>query len=444
MVMSVSDIEKRIETEKIKFIAWQFCTLHGEVKEVLSPVRDLKGVIKDGCGIDGSCAYYVPTNQSDLILRPDLDTFMVQPWGTEEDKTARLICNLYEVDGHTPFAMDPRGSLHRVLEQMKQEFSESWQFLTAPEMEYYLVEKNEQGQVLPVDTGFYCDAYPRDQGYVFRKKMSRILDQLGFVTETNHHEGVQSKHEINFRYGRAIPIADQTITFKQVVKHYAALEGLTATFMPKPFFGHHGAGMHVHMSILDTDTDQNIFFDPDAEHQLSETGRQFIAGVMDHARALAGITNPSVNSYKRLVPGFQVPIYVCWGLYNRSVMLRVPVSTPEARRVEIRCPDATGNPYLTLAALLASGLDGIRRKLTLPPPVQELVYDLSPQERKKRQIPSLPGNLKEALTCLEKDRFLREALGTRLVDRFLELKWKEWADFSSFVHPWEWQKYLDS
>ena len=444
MGLSLSDIQNRIKEESIKFLSWQFCTLHGEVKEVLSPVRDLQTVVENGCGIDGSCANYVPTNESDLILRPDLDTFMIQPWGSENDKTARFICDLYKVDGQTPFAMDPRGALRSVLTGMRKEFGDNWQFMTAPEMEYYLVTKNDRGVVLPIDTGYYCDVYPRDQGYDFRKKMSLTLDQLGFTTETNHHEGVQSKHEINFRYGKALPIADQIITFKQVIKHFASREGLTATFMPKPFYGHHGAGMHVHMSIFDTKADQNIFYDSAAEFQLAETGKQFMAGVMDHARGLAGITNPSVNSYKRLVPGFEVPIYVCWGLYNRSVMLRVPVSSPKARRFEMRCPDATGNPYLTLAALLAAGLDGIRRGLKLPPPVPELVYDLSAEERHIRNISSLPGNLKEALTCLEEDTFLHEALGSELIARFLELKWKEWSEFSSFVHPWEWKKYLDS
>ena len=443
MGASLSDIQAQIEKEGIQFISWQFCTLHGEVKEVLSPVRDLHSVIEDGCGIDGSCAGYVPTNQSDLVLRPDLDSFMIQPWGGEEGKTARFICDLYQVDGKTPFAMDPRGALQRVLSRMNSEFGKSWQFMTAPEMEYYLVTRDEQGIVQPVDTGYYCDAYPRDRGYDFRKKMALTLDRLGFKTETNHHEGVQSKHEINFRYGEALPIADQTITFKQVVKHYAAREGLTASFMPKPFFGHHGAGMHVHMSLFDRNTEQNLFYDPDADLQLSKTGRQFMAGVMDHARGLAGITNPSVNSYKRLVPGFEVPIYVCWGLYNRSVLLRIPVSSPEARRTEIRCPDATGNPYLTLAALLAAGLDGIRRELELPPPVPELVYSFSAEERERRGIVSLPGNLKDALTCLEEDTYLHQSLGQELINRFLELKWKEWQEFASFVHPWEWDKYLD-
>jgi len=444
MGLSLSAIEKQIEKQKIKFLSWQYCTLHGEVKEVLSPVRDLHNVLENGCGIDGSCAGYVPTNKSDLILRPDINTYIVQPWGSEADKTARFICDLYEVDGKTPFSMDPRGALKKVLSDMQTQFGDAWEFMSAPEMEYYLVRKDENGVVQPIDTGYYCDAFPRDQGYDFRKKMSLILDDLGFSTETNHHEGVQSKHEINFRYGNALSIADKTITFKQVIKHYAALEGLIASFMPKPFYGHHGAGMHVHMSIFDNKEKTNVFYDPDSEFQLSKIGRNFMAGIMDHARGLAGITNPSVNSYKRLVPGFEVPIYVCWGLYNRSVMLRVPVSSPEARRVEIRCPDATGNPYLTLAALLAAGLDGVKRKLELPPPINELVYNFSKEERDLLNIKSLPGNLKEALESLEEDDFFSQSLGKNLIERFLELKWKEWTDFSSFVHPWEWEKYLDS
>jgi len=443
MGTTLEDVRQRVKKENIQFLSWQFCTLHGEIKEVLTPARDLENVVENGCGIDGSCAGYVPTNESDILLRPDLDTMVVQPWGEAEDKTARMICDLYQVDGQTPFPKDPRGALRKVLKRMQEEFGASWQFMTAPEMEYYLVRRNESGAIEPLDTGFYCDVYPRDLGYDFRKKMSRTLDGIGFVCETNHHEGVQTKHEINFKYGPALSTADATLTFKQFIKYFAARQGLIASFMPKPFYGHHGAGMHVHMSIFDEKEKQNLFYDPQAEYQLSNTGRQFMAGIMTHARGLAGITNPSVNSYKRLVPGFEAPIHVCWGLYNRSVMLRVPVSSPEARRMEIRCPDATGNPYLTLAALLAAGLDGIRQEMELPPPVVETVYHLSPEERKRRNIKSLPGNLKEALNCLEANSYLREALGTDLINRFLELKWKEWNEFSQRVHPWELRQYLD-
>jgi glutamine synthetase len=443
MGMTLEDVKQRIKQDEIQFLCWQFCTLHGEVKEVLTPARDLESVVANGCGIDGSCAGYVPTNESDILLRPDLDSYLVQPWGEPEDKTARMMCDLYQVDGKTPFPKDPRGALQNVLKQMKNEFGAHWQFMIAPEMEYYLVTKIESGVVEPIDTGYYCDAYPRDQGYDFRKKMSRTLDSLGFVCETNHHEGVQTKHEINFKYGRALATADATITFKQVIKHFAARQGLIASFMPKPFYGHHGAGMHIHMSIFDETQNRNIFFDPDAEHQLSRAACQFMAGIMNHARGLAGVTNPSVNSYKRLVPGFEAPIYVCWGLYNRSVMLRVPVSSPQARRVEIRCPDATGNPYLTFAALLAAGLDGIRRGMQLPPPVSEIVYHVPPEERKARNIENLPGNLKEALHCLEENSYLQESLGRDLVSHFIELKWKEWDEYSQRVHPWEWKKYLD-
>lgn len=444
MGVTLEDIKQQIERDKVQFLAWQYCTLHGEVKEVLTPTRDLESVVENGCGIDGSCAGYVPTNESDLLLRPDLDSYMAQPWGEPKDKTARMMCDLYQVDGKTPFTKDPRGALKNVLRRMQDQCGTHWQFMTAPEMEYYLVKRDEVGAVEPLDTGYYCDAYPRDRGYDFRKKMSRTLDSLGFVCETNHHEGVQTKHEINFKYGQALSTADATITFKQVIKHFAAREGLIASFMPKPFYGHHGAGMHIHMSIFDDKENRNVFYDPAAEYQLSDTGRHFMAGIMKHARGLAGITNPSVNSYKRLVPGFEAPIYVCWGLYNRSVMLRIPVSSPKARRVEIRCPDATGTPYLTFAALLAAGLDGIQQKMELPPPVSEIVYHLSPEERKSRDIPSLPANLKEALHCLEEDIYLQQALGTDLINRFLELKWKQWDEYSQRVHPWELEIYLDA
>lgn len=430
-----------ISEEEIHFVALQFSSFKGELKEIVLPARDLEDTLEHGCGIDGSCAGFVPVHKSDLVLRPDLESFRILPWGDPEHKTARIMCDLYQEDCQTPFPGDPRGALKRMIRSMRDEFGLNWEFTIAPEMEFYLLETDSNGDYVEHDTGFYCDIAPRDKGGVFRKKMSRILDSLGIICEKNHHEGVKTKHEINFKYGSAVSIADSTLAYKQAVKHFATESGLTASFMPKPFYGHHGAGMHVHLSLQDQS--QNLFYDPNADYQISEVGKSFMAGLMEHAPALAGVTNPSINSYKRLVPGWEAPVYICWALFNRSSLLRVPVSNPKARRVEIRCPDSTCNPYLAFAALLAAGLDGIRRNLNPDPPVSENVYDFTDQERRDRGIYALPGSLKEALDCLEADAILKTALGSELMESFIEVKRREWMEFSTFVHPWEILQYVN-
>jgi len=326
---------------------------------------------------------------------------------------------------------------------MKAEFGKGWDLYLAPELEFYLLARDDRGAFVPHDQASYFGMPPKDKGTEFRKKLSLVLDAMGFVCQKNHHEVPKGKHEINFLFGQALDIADSTVTYKYVVKRFAAEEGLTACFMPKPFFGTYGTGMHVHLNLKDTSTGENLFYGSGMEFDLSLTARQFMAGVLNHARGLAGLTNPSVNSYKRLVPGWEAPVYVCWGMWNRSALLRVPVSSPKARRVELRSPDASCNPYIAFAAILAAGLDGIRRGLDLPSPVNENVYAMSQTERTSKGIGTLPGNLKEALEALDQDEVLKSSLGEELVRKFLEIKWKEWSDFSTTVHPWELDKYVD-
>jgi len=415
----------------------------GEIKHVLVPARDLEDVLEDGCGFDGSSAGFVPVHQSDLTLRPDPATFRILPWGEPQHRTARLLCDIYGADGNTPWPTDPRGVLKKVVRNMKREFGETWNLYLAPELEFYLLMRDEGGSYLPHDQAGYFAIPPADRGTEFRKRLSLILDSLGFVCQKNHHEVPKGKHEINFRFGPALEVADATVTYKQVVKFFASQEGLVASFMPKPFFGTYGTGMHVHLNLRDEASGENLFQGGEEGHGLSPLAVHFMAGLLAHARGLAGITNPSVNSYKRLVPGWEAPVYISWGRWNRSALLRIPVSPPTARRVEFRCPDASCNPYLAFAAMLAAGLDGIRRRLPLSPPVDENIYAMSEHERVARGIQTLPRNLEEALVCLEEDQVLREALGEELIQKFLEIKRKEWEEFSVMVHPWELERYLD-
>jgi glutamine synthetase len=441
--MTRDEILEIIERERVAFISLQFTTIAGETKHLVLPARDLEGVLDGGCGFDGSSAGFVPVNQSDLVLQPDLRTFRILHWGQGENRTARFICDLFEADGTTPLPTDPRGFLKRVVREMQEEFGPPWDLFLAPELEFYLLVKDDKGQLLPHDQAGYFSTPPKDKGTEFRKRLSRALDSLGIVCQKNHHEVPKGKHEINFQFGPALDVADATVTYKQVVKYFAAEEGWVASFMPKPFFGTYGTGMHVHLSLGDTVRGENFFYGPGEEDDLSPLARQFMAGLLAHARGLAGVTNPSVNSYKRLVPGWEAPVYIAWGMWNRSALLRVPASSPKARRVEVRSPDASCNPYIAFGSLLAAGLDGIRRKLELSPPVNENIYAMEPEKRSARGIGNLPENLKEALDCLEQDEVLTNVLGEALLMKFLDIKRKEWQEFSVFVHPWELGKYVD-
>lgn len=439
----MQSVIRKIGEDKVKFINFQFTTIDGAIRQLIHPARDLETLMQNGLGFDGSSCQYVPVNQSDLILKPDLSTYCLLPWGQPENKTARLICDVYSDDGSQPFRADPRGILKRVVQQMKAEFGRGWDFMLAPEIEFWLLAKDQYGQYLPADQGSYFEIPPYDRGCEFRKEISLALDTVGLVTEKNHHEVPNGKHEITFAYGDALTVADNTMTYRQVVKYLAGQKGLTASFMPKPFAWTYGCGMHVHLNLVDSRNKANLFYDPGEEFGLAQIARQFIAGLLDHAKGLAGVTNPSVNSYKRLVPGWEAPVYISWGFANRSSLLRIPASNPNAMRVETRNPDSSCNPYLAFAALLAAGLDGVRKRMQPPPFINDNIYALTADQKAARGIEDLPGDLKEALNALEADEVLCSALGESLLEKFLALKRKDVQEFATTVHSWELDKYLN-
>ncbi|MGD2271334.1 MAG: type I glutamate--ammonia ligase [Desulfobacterales bacterium] len=433
---------KQMEQESIRFINFQFTTLDGSIRQLIHPARQLEHILEKGLGFDGSSCKYVPVNESDLNLKPDLSTYRILPWGSPENRTARLICDVYSADGSQPFTVDPRCILKRIVDEMKLEFGASWEFVLAPEIEFFLLEKNDLGEYLPHDRASYFEIPPYDKGTEFRKDLSRALESMGMVTEKNHHEVPNGKHEITFAHADAVRAADNTMTYRQVVKYMAGEKGLIASFMPKPFVWTYGCGMHVHLNLRDVEQDSNLFCDQAKENWLSDVARHFIAGLLRHARGLTGITNPTVNSYKRLVPGWEAPVYISWGFANRSSLLRIPAASPKALRIETRNPDSSCNPYLAYAALLIAGLDGVRRKMEPPPAINDNIYALSLETKKQRGIESLPGSLAEALTELEADETLCKAMGELFIEKFLELKWKESHEFATTVHPWELEKYV--
>lgn len=434
---------KHIEADAVKFINFQFTTIDGSIRQLINPARGLESLLEKGLGFDGSSCKYVPVNQSDLYLKPDLSTYQLLPWGAPENRTARFICDVFTDEGSRPFPGDPRRVLKKVITNMKEEFGEGWGFMLAPEIEFFLLEIDESGHYVPHDQASYFEIPPYDRGTEFRKDLSRALDSVGIIAEKNHHEVPNGKHEITFAHSDALSTADNTMTYRQVVKYFAGEKGLTASFMPKPFVWTYGCGMHVHLNLKDNLKDVNLFCDESKEYNLSDIARWFIAGLLNHARGLAGITNPSVNSYKRLVPGWEAPVYISWGFGNRSSLLRIPASEPKAIRIETRNPDSSCNPYIAFAGLLAAGLDGIRNKMEPPPFINDNIYALSPDDKKDRGIENLPGDLAEALKAFESDRSLCKALGEILVQKFLDIKWKEAKEFATTVHPWELEKYVN-
>jgi glutamine synthetase len=439
----VEETIKRMKEDAVKFINFQFTTIEGSIRQLIHPARDMERLLEKGLGFDGSSCKYVPVNQSDLNLKPDLSTYQLLPWGTLENRTARLICDVFSGDGSRLFPGDPRGILKKAVRDMKEEFGEGWDFILAPEIEFFLLQKDGNGQFIPHDQASYFEIPPYDKGTEFRKDLSRALDSMGIIAEKNHHEVPHGKHEITFAHNDAVNTADNTMTYRQVVKYFAAEKGLTASFMAKPFVWTYGCGMHTHLNLRDSHRGVNLFCNETKENNLSDLAFQFIAGLLYHARGLAGITNPSVNSYKRLVPGWEAPVYISWGYGNRSSLLRIPASVPKALRIETRNPDSSCNPYLAFSGLLAAGLDGIRKEMQPPPFINDNIYALSPQVKKDRGIEALPGDLAEALTALESDKTLCRALGETLVEKFLDIKWKEVKEFATTVHPWELEKYVN-
>lgn len=434
------DIKKLVLEHKVNYIRLQFTDILGTIKNVEIPVSQLDKALDNKMMFDGSSIEgFVRIEESDMYLFPDLDTWVVFPWITGTGKVARLICDVYKADG-TPFAGDPRNNLKRVLKEMEElGFTH---FNLGPEPEFFLFKLDEKGEpTLELnDSGGYFDLAPVDLGENCRRDIVLELEEMGFEVEASHHEVAPGQHEIDFKYADAVTACDNIQTFKLVVKTIARKHGLHATFMPKPLFGVSGSGMHCNVSLFNGNV--NAFFDDTTELQLSETAMQFMAGVLKHVQAFTAVTNPTVNSYKRLVPGYEAPCYVAWSGQNRSPLIRIPASRGLSTRVEVRSVDPAANPYLAIAVILQAGLDGIKNKLTPPPSVDRNIYTMTEEERIEEGIYNLPTNLHAAVVELSKSEVIRGALGEHIYANFIESKEIEWDMFRTAVHPWEREQYL--
>ncbi|PGL66769.1 type I glutamate--ammonia ligase [Bacillus sp. AFS055030] len=434
------DIFRISKEQNVKYIRLQFTDLLGVIKNVEIPVSQLEKALDNKMMFDGSSIEgFVRIEESDMYLFPDLDTWVVFPWTAEKGKVARLICDIYNADG-TPFEGDPRNNLKRMLKEM--EALGFTDFNLGPEPEFFLFKLDEKGEpTLELnDKGGYFDLAPTDLGENCRRDIVLELEEMGFEIEASHHEVAPGQHEIDFKYAGAIKACDDIQTFKLVVKTIARKHGLHATFMPKPLFGVNGSGMHCNLSLFTNG--KNAFYDETGELGLSENARHFIAGILKHAPNFTAVTNPTVNSYKRLVPGYEAPCYVAWSARNRSPLIRIPASRGLSTRVEVRSVDPAANPYLALSVLLAAGLDGIKNKLEAPAPVDRNIYVMSKEEREEVGIIDLPATLAAALDLLKTDEVIVNALGSHLFEHFVEAKEIEWDIFRTQVHPWERDQYM--
>ena len=437
---------KQVAEDGVKFVCFQFTDVVGAVKSVDIPISRLESVLADGIWFDGSSVEgFARIQESDMRLVPDISTYAVLPWSSEETRRARIICDVYTPEGE-PFPGDPRYVLKRQLARLEKR---GWLYNVGTEPEFFLVKSNDGESLHPVphDVGGYFDFSASDEAQQVRTRLMSALDQMGLEVEMGHHEVALGQHEIDFHFADALRTADNVVTLKYTVRALAAKHGLIATFMPKPFFGINGSGMHTHQSISDKDG-KNIFYDANDTYMLSKEMYQFMAGQMAHARGLAALVAPTVNSYKRIVPGYEAPVYVCWAQINRSAMIRIPSQIGSGGvgvRAELRFPDPSCNPYLAFAAMLAAGLDGIERSLDCPGPVNHLnIFEMDEDELLERGILQLPGSLQEALDSLTEDKVLIDALGKDTYDVFHRAKQAEWQAFSMQVTDWEIEQYLET
>lgn len=437
---SISDILHIVEEKQIFYIDLQFTDVVGVVKNVTIPARELAQALENGIWFDGSSIEgFARVAESDMHLRPDSNTFTILPWLYEKEATARLICDVYTPDGQ-PFPGDPRAVLRRAIADAE---GMGFRYNTGPELEFFLLKPHADGSLLPPlphDLAAYFDA-PSDMAAGLRRQMANTLEALGIQVEAMHHEGAHGQHEIDFRYSDALSTADSAVTLRVALKVVAQANGLYCTFLPKPIRGINGSGMHVHQSLEYLATGKNAFADPGDSHGLSKIAKHFIAGQLAHARGMCAILAPLVNSYKRLVAGYEAPVFVSWARINRSALIRVPrASDSESARLELRCPDPSCNPYLAFAVMLAAGLDGIRRELPVPEATEENIYLLD--RRGPSPLGILPGSLNQAINAMEEDEVICTALGAHLTERFASAKRLEWEDFRLEVTPWELEKYL--
>ena len=438
---SIDQLLKTIRDKNVEFIRLQFTDIQGLVKSVSIPATRLGKALDSGTGFDGSSIEgFARIQESDMLLRPDISSFALLPWRARENKNvARLICDVYKPNGQ-PFEGDPRFVLKRA---MKKAEEMGYTMNVGPELEFFLFKmENGRATTIPHDLAGYFDFGPVDLAEDIRREIVLALTEMGFKIEASHHEVAKGQHEIDFTYGEALRTADNVVTFKYVTRTIAMRNGLAATFMPKPVYGAAGSGMHVNISLFRGE--ENAFFDPEAKMQLSDLARHFVGGLLEHAPAITAITNPLVNSYKRLVSGFEAPVYIGWSGPNRSSLIRVPSGRGLSTRLEFRSPDPSCSPYLGFAAILAAGLDGVRRKIEPEDPVDLNIYELSDEERGRLGIRLLPSNLREALDFLEEDMVVRDALGEHVYANFSRLGSLEWEMYNRQVHPWEVERYINT
>lgn len=435
----------RVVSEKnVRLIILQFVDILGNMKRVAMPAEHLENVIEEGCPFDGSSIEgFVRIYESDMVAVPDLSTFRILPGRSLDRQEARIICDITR-PGNRPFEGDPRHILRKTLFDLRKE---GYQFNLGPELEFFLLQQNGNPITNPIphDQGGYFDYSPLDLAFDIRRDAIFELQQMGFNVEMSHHEVAPGQHEIDFKFEDALLAADRVVTYKTIIKSIALARDLHATFMPKPFFGQAGSGMHVHQSLFDIRGGKNVFFSKDDKYNLSDEAYYFIGGQLKYIREIAALLAPTVNSYKRLTPGYEAPVYICWGRKNRSALIRVPEYYPgkeNAVRAELRCPDPSCNPYLAFTAMLKAGLKGIEKKITPPDPVEEDVYEFDDRELAKFYIKTLPASLGEALAEMSSSTLVKEAIGEFAFEKYLEAKKNEWDDYRLQVSDWEIKRYL--
>lgn len=440
--MEIKDVLDRVEKDNVRYVSLQFNDLHGVMKEIIIPAEQLQSALTNGLWFDGSSIEgFARIQESDQFLKPDLSTYSIVPWlSEEEERTARLICDIYKSD-EEPFEGDPRYILKKLIAEAAEM---GYQFNVGPEPEFYIFKRDENLFQSPVDHGGYFDLSSH-RGYRIIKEIIGSLNSFGINVEAAHHEVGMGQYEIDFKYGNCLEIADKLLTLKYTVKKIAQKNDLQATFMPKPIMGAPGSGMHVHQSLTELDTGKNLFFDNKDRYRLSKLAHNFIAGQIEHIKEMCGIICPTVNSYKRLVSGFEAPVYITWASRNRSALIRVPKwfkQKPESARIELRCPDPTCNPYLGFAVMLKAGLDGIKRDLSPPEAVEDNVYQFDEESLEQKHIDTLPTTLWEALNHMKKSELVMDMMGDHLFGKFIDIKTKEWNEYKTQVTKWEIDKYL--
>ncbi|MBI5097883.1 MAG: type I glutamate--ammonia ligase [Nitrospirae bacterium] len=432
------DVLELVEKNNVKFIRLWFTDILGQLKSFAITSEELEGAFDEGMGFDGSSIKgFARIDESDMIAKPDPTTFQIVPWRPKEQAVARMYCDILNPDG-TPYEGDPRYALKRNLERLKEK---SYTLYLGPELEFFYFKNDKGTEVL--DEGGYFDLTTLDAASDLRRETVLTLESMGIKVEYSHHEVAPSQHEIDLKYADALTMADNVMTYRVVVKEVASKYGYYATFMPKPIFGKNGSGMHTHQSLFKGD--KNAFFDAKDKFYLSETAKKYIAGLLKHAPEITAVANQWVNSYKRLVPGYEAPVYIAWARRNRSALVRVPLYKPgkeKATRIELRSPDPACNPYLAFSVMLAAGLEGIEKNYELPEPVEKDIYHLSEEEKQELGIKSLPGSLIEAIEIVEKSEVVRKALGDHIFNNFIENKKIEWDDYRTKIHPYELERYL--